>query len=332
MSPRILSNSQIRDFLLKASRQQWINYIGQLHCALKRYSNNPSIVPPRTVEPTPDGSCIHFVMPVLDDVYCGVKTMGYNATAGTGFDGSVIVTDPKSGILKGVAEVKVVTGVRTAMSSCIGLLRQLPLFGQSVKVTVFGTGLQAFWHAYICSKLLEGKKVTINFAYRSKPMDTSLLQKYAAGVDLLQVPLSDHAGISKLVSQSDIIFGCIPSTSPAILKKDLDTPSTPNYTYISLIGSYKSHMHECDTALIDEFKGQNAKILVDSIEHTLAESGELIDAHTEPHHLLELGQLDDSTPMPATQINEHKKVTLCKIVGLAVMDVSTAQTLLDVVE
>ncbi|CEP64591.1 uncharacterized protein LALA0_S12e02454g [Lachancea lanzarotensis] len=329
MKFKTLSNSQVRELLLGASRTQWTKYIGQLHTALKRYSQNPGIVPPRIVEPIPDGSTIHFVMPVLDDIYCGVKTMGYNAAAGTGFEGSVIVTDPKSGILKGVAEVKELTGVRTAMTSCIGLVRQLPLFGQTVIVTVFGTGLQAFWHAYICSKLLEGKNITVNFAHRKTPMDTSLLQKWIAGLTVNQIPLSDNTEISKAVSQSDIIFGCVPSTSPAILKKDLESPLGPSYTYISLIGSYKSHMHECDTALVEEFKAQDAKILVDSAEHTLAEAGELIDAQVVPEQLLELGKLEDSTQVPTVQINEKRQVTLCKIVGLAVMDVSTAMSLLN---
>ncbi|SCV02507.1 LAME_0H02080g1_1 [Lachancea meyersii CBS 8951] len=329
MYPHIISNSQIRDLFLEASQGKLVDYITQLHKALQRYSKNPGIVPSRFVQPTPDGSTTHFNMQVLDDVYCGVKTLGYNPANGSGFEGVVIVTDPKSGRLKGVAEVKELTGVRTAMCSCIALLRQLPLFEESVKIAVFGTGLQAFWHAYICCKLLEGRKITVSFAYRCTPMDTTVLQQKIPDLNIIQMPLGDQIGISKLVCESNIIFGCIPSTVPGILKKHLDQQCGPSYTYISLIGSYKSHMHECDTLLVEEFKQQGAQILVDSIEHTLAEAGELIDAQVEAQQLLELGQLDRAASVvPAAHVGGHRKVTMCKIVGLAVMDVSVAQAVL----
>ncbi|SCV03980.1 LANO_0G07426g1_1 [Lachancea nothofagi CBS 11611] len=327
MDSSIIQDSQVQQHFLNASREQLIAYIDQLQSALRRYSSNPVIIPPRIVSSTPDGTSTFLIMPVVDDVYCGVKSLGFSSTSGQGFVGAVVVTDSKSGSLVGVVQAKQLTAVRTAMSSCIGL-RDLSLFGPSVKITVFGTGLQAFWHLYICCKLLQGKSITATIVYRSSPMDTTSLQAHLPDLTIGQVSLSDKNAVPQLVGQSDIIFGCVPSTDPTILQEHFQNFSGPGYTYISLIGSYKSHMHECDTPLVELFKTQDTKILVDSIEHTLLESGELIDAEVKPTHLLELGQLTPNTPVPKTQCGNNRKITLCKIVGLAIMDISMAQALL----
>ena len=328
MSTPIIQDDQVRDHFLTASSQALCGYIDHLQAALNRYSLNPKVIPPRYVGTTPDGTTTHLFMPVLDDKFSGLKTLGYNPSSDLGFVGAVTVTEPQSGALIGVVQAKQLTAVRTAMASCIGIRRDFSAFGSEVHITVFGTGLQAFWHLYICAKLLEDRKVTTTVVYRSSPMDIDLLKSHLPSLEVTQVQLKKTAEVRETVSQSDIVFGCVPSSEPAILEEYLSSGCGPKYTYISLIGSYKPHMHECNTALVKLFQEKKVQILVDSREHTLLESGELIDASAESVQLLELGELNSDVPVPKANCQPDRLVTLCKIVGLAIMDVSMAHALL----
>lgn len=328
MCSAIIQDVQVQKHFLNVSHKALCRYIDQLQIALHRYSSRPEIIPPRLVDTTMNGNTTHLIMPVLDDVFSGLKWLGYNPQGGLGFVGAVTVTDPRSGGLIGVVQAKQLTGVRTALASCIGIRNQLSAFKNKTSITVFGTGLQSFWHIFVCAKLLEGREIAVNVIYRSSPMDTALVEDHLPSLKVAQIQLSDTEQVRDKVSQSNIIFGCVPSTEPSILKEYLEASSGPEYTYISLIGSYKSHMHECDTALVEQFKDQGVQILVDSKEHTLIEAGELIDANVAPTQLLEIGNLEPNKPLPKSTCKNGKLVTLCKIVGLAIMDVSMAKTLL----
>ena len=155
-------------------------------------------------------------------------------------------------------------------------------------------------------------------------------------IELNQYQINDISSEGNgAVSNSDIIFGCLPTLEPNLFLRQLLNSKASveqKHTYISLIGSYKPVMHECDKELIDKFKSDNesACILVDSREHTLLESGELIDSNIAPHNLIEIGELDT---LKDTVLNLNEKgckrtITLCKIVGLAVMDVALAKEFL----
>ncbi|SCV03707.1 LAMI_0H10308g1_1 [Lachancea mirantina] len=327
MGVKVVRDAVVHQFFASASRNALLGHIGALEKALQRYSANPSIVPPRIVRDTPKSGTLHMIMPVIDDTYCGVKTLGFNPNGNTGFVGSVNVVEPDSGALVGVVDAKVLTAVRTAMSSCIGLLKFIDLLGPSVTVTVYGTGLQAFWHLFLASRLLEGKDVSANILYRSKRMESKELERYFPKLKINQINVSDSAQVSDVVAKSGIIFGCIPSERPSILAAYLDKEGAP-FTYVSLIGSYKPHMHECDESLINYFKDQKAGIIVDSTNDSLLESGELIDAKVAPEQLVELGKLSENSKNLKALFPHQRQVVLSKIVGIAIMDVSVASGLL----
>lgn len=144
-----------------------------------------------------------------------------------------------------------------------------------------------------------------------------------------QIPLSDTQSVSSAISKSHVIFGCVPSLEPNLTYDLLaDINSQVTHTYVSLIGSYKPEMHECDSKLVNEFKAQKVPILVDSKEHTLLESGELIDASVKEDELIEIGHLTESLK-PITLKENGRTVSLCKIVGLAIMDLCIAKKFLE---
>lgn len=341
MNEVIISDEEVSEFFLAANKETHLEFLQELETALQRYSANPAIIPPRIKGCTPSCLTVHLYMPVIDDVYSGVKSLGYNASSNMGFVGSINVTDAASGALFGALEAKQVTGVRTALTSCIGLYHQLNKFENIpiINCTVFGSGLQAFWHIFFASQLFKGRceSFKVNVLYRKNPMDLEPLlkvigsQKESEEVVVEQFPLSDTDKVRTCVATSHVIFGCIPSPVPNLLFRDLAVPDTEvKHTYISLIGSYQTHMHECDDETIMQFKEQGVPIIVDSKEHTPLEAGELYDNKVRQEQLIEIGELAGATlPTLKCPVSE-RTVTLCKIVGLAIMDICVSKKLLEI--
>lgn len=339
MNSKIVEDPEVADFFIRASTETLLSFLLELESALKKYSNNHAIIPPRIVGNIPSGSTMHMYMPVIDDVYSGVKTLGYNSESNMGFVGSINVTDAESGMLYGTLQAKEITGVRTALVSCLGLYYQMERFESAdiINCTVFGTGLQAFWHVLCCVQLFRGKcrQFNVNILYRSSKMDLKRFERIFTSDDtnteisINQIQLSDAKDVKKALANSHIIFGCTPSVTPNLHYADLAEVETDvSHTYISLIGSYKPHMHECDSELVGEFQKQGVPILVDSKEHCLLEAGELIDNNTDPSQLQEVGLLREQKPH-FIKCQNSRTITLCKIVGLAIMDICVAKKLLE---
>ncbi|QLQ80212.1 hypothetical protein HG537_0D02130 [Torulaspora globosa] len=337
MNCKIVEDSEVKEFFSDAQAWIFLLFLDELTVALQRYSDNPSIIPARIVGNIPSGSTLHMYMPVIDDVYSGVKTLGYNPSSGLGFVGSINVTDPESGVLYGTLQAKQITAIRTALASCIGLYSQLDRFDNTdvINCTVFGSGLQAFWHIVCCATLFGGKRFNVTIVYRTREMDLRqfdtimFLKESVRKLTFNQVKLSDSVLTSRAVVNSHVIFGCIPSETPSLRYSDLAQIGTKvSHTYISLIGSYKPFMHECDQALIEKFQRQKIRILVDSKEHCLLEAGELIASDVQEYQLQEIGHLSQQ-PLQAIKCNENNRtISLCKIVGLSIMDICVAKKLL----
>lgn len=326
MCHAMISDRQVREYFLLMDRDMIVKYIKYLHASLKVYSSNPSIVPPRVMKSTPDGSTLHIYMPVIDDEYSGIKMLGFNPQSKKGFTGSINVTDSHSGDLIGIVSGKQLTGIRTALCSCIGLYFQLNQFHDSViEITIFGSGLQAFWHAFVTSKVFD-KPLRVNVIYQSCLLPTDDLELHLSNISFRQYKANNVENIEKCVRRSHVIFGCIPSVHPSIFLRYLIHPG-PNHTYISLIGSYTPLMHECDSDLIAQFQNQKIKIIVDSKQYCLHDAGELIDSNIQSDELIEIGELDENTLNLNCSIS-LRTVTLSKIVGLAIMDICIAKHIL----
>ncbi|QHS73182.1 uncharacterized protein SPAR_G00920 [Saccharomyces paradoxus] len=359
MNNSIVTDDEVREFYLNCSSHTIIETLIGLHDSLRLYSQNHGILPNRIFkkldEGNEDANISHIFMPVVSKDFSGIKVLVNNNNKN--FQGVINLIEPETGKLVGCFEAKQITAIRTALVSCIGLYRQLSdshdkLFrfeDGTCHLTCFGTGLQAFWHIYIAVKLIFSgivdeslKLVEINILYHNNMMDLDCVEsiKKSFGGDLKiklnQYQMKDMSlKDNGVVSSSDIIFGCLPTLEPNLFLKQLvnnEASTEQKHTYISLIGSYKPVMHECDKELIDKFKqnDENTCILVDSREHTLLESGELIDSNIAPHDIIEIGELDSmkNIVLDLNEKNCKRTITLCKIVGLAVMDVALAKEFL----
>lgn len=106
------------------------------------------------------------------------------------------------------------------------------------------------------------------------------------------------------VRKADVIFCCTPSIDPLFPAEFLTSREGQRKgRYISAIGSYAPHMCEIHP---DVFKAavqpdhghhhhkhakQGGVIIVDSLESSLKEAGEIIQAKLKPEHLVEIGEL-----------------------------------------
>ncbi|CDO96399.1 unnamed protein product [Kluyveromyces dobzhanskii CBS 2104] len=327
MSVKTLLDPQVKSHFLKLSQAEVVSHLLTVQDGLTKYSENPAIVPPRTKVFTPRGDTMHMFMPVVDDVYCGVKTLGFNASSGLGFVGAITVLDPHTGLPRGVVDAKQVTGIRTALSSHIGLYKVKDKFADISKlhVTVFGTGLQAFWHSFVCAKIFSDKEIQLNVVYRSNKLNDEELLQSCSNVKTVNYVKGNSDQVADLCNNSHVIFGTLPTTDPSIFKRFFKESTHISFTYIGLIGSYQPHMHECDVELVSLFQEQGAKIIVDSKEHSLLEAGELITPGVEPSELIEIGQLESASDVKIEASIGSRSITLSKVVGLAIMDIVSAK-------
>ena len=107
------------------------------------------------------------------------------------------------------------------------------------------------------------------------------------------------------VRKADVIFCCTPSVEPLFPAEFLTSrEGQKKGRYISAIGSYAPHMCEIHPDVfrhaVESHTGhrhhhkhaqQGGVIIVDSLESSLKEAGEIIQAKLKPEHLVEIGEL-----------------------------------------
>lgn len=317
---------------------------------LINYEKDPSsIVPPRTVQTsnTENSDSTHLFMPCIAPNEVGIKLISggpSNSQKGLGFQGCILILDEFSGSLQGVLNAKTITAFRTALASTLGLVKVFDPYGKEndipAVISVFGVGLQAYWHIKLSLILYEGKVNHVNIVNRSmnnaQELGARLSKEFPNTTFESHLYGEPHqlTTIQSRVSQSSIIFGCLPSTE-TVIKKCYINPEPSKKKYISLIGSYKPHMIELDLDFITpNYKNSSSspKIIVDSKEHTLHEAGELIQAKIGADQLLEITELYSENVDPRDYTTSSNVVVL-KIVGLSVMDITIANLIIqDILE
>lgn len=312
---------------------------------LINYEKDPaSIVPPRTVQMsnTENSDATHLFMPCIAPNEVGMKLISggpSNSKNGLGFQGCILVLDEYSGSLQGVLNAKSITAFRTALASTLPMVKVFDPYDNDVQVSgisVFGVGLQAYWHVKLALILYRGKVRNVNIINRTlanaQVLANNLFMEFPEiSFEAYLYAQEDHVStIQKQVTNSSIIFGCSPSTE-AIIKNDYINQNPDTKKFISLIGSYKPHMIELDLDfIVPQYKQASAKpkILVDSKEHTLHEAGELIGSGMDAEQLIELTELYSSTIDPR-EYTTSSNVVVLKLVGLSVMDLSIAKLIIN---
>lgn len=285
--------------------------------------------PLRTVFATKANNTCIF-MPVSDTASTGVKVV---TVSPSGIQGVIDIFSP-DGRLQGLLAAAEVTAFRTALASMTLFVRCHSL--RKENILVFGSGRQAEWHARLALLLYPDQIRRVTFINRGRQrleemerdVFSDLRQRYPNIVvtTLAKEGTADYDDrLLKELQACDVIFSCTPSVEPNFEYAALQ--SAPKRRFISLIGSYKPHMHEVDT---DTLLSGGGKVYVDSKSACLEESGELITAKVKEDQLSEMGDLlGELDPSQGIDIPEGCNV-IYKCVGMGLMDLVIGKKVLDV--
>lgn len=213
----------------------------------------------------------------------------------------------------------------------------------SSKMVVFGSGKQAEWHVRLALLLVPGIKGVTVINRGKKRLDDlesevlSDLRKSYTGVAFNTLSQEEDSSnytqkVRSVLGDSNVICGCTPSTSPLFTSSDLAN-GPEGGRFMSLIGSYKPHMHEIDTDTLKLARGKDgsSKIWVDLADACLEEAGELIKAGLGKRDLTEIGELFSREEGGRKGVLEKgKELTLFKCVGFGFMDLVISKALLKV--
>lgn len=283
------------------------------------------------------------------------QTMGAWPGAGTrdtSPQGSITLLDAE-GMPFGLLNAHELTAFRTALVA-------LMIFGKRKKVktmTVFGAGKQAYWHIRL-ALVLRGSEINrVYIVNRSFDRAAQLLKDiYSAenaswrGDVKFSAVSADFGDYGRIlhgaVRKADAIFCCTPSIDPLFPAELLTSrDGRQKGRLVSAIGSYKPHMSELHPDILrDEVTvgrphrhfhkhtKRSGVVVVDSLDASFKEAGEIIKAEVKSHQVVELGELlmmreatratrkeDDDEDRQLREWVERGNV-IYKSVGLGLMD------------
>ena len=228
----------------------------------------------------------------------------------------ILLCSAETGEVSCILEGGSITALRTAATTAVAtkhLARQ-----DACHLGVFGAGVQA-------RSQIEAHREARNFEtiiiYDPDHKKAEALAQHFQIVCGQSCPCSVAKSPDELLALSDIIVTATTSQTPVF-----NGDSLRQGTHVNAIGSYKPHVREVDDVTI-----RRARIFVDSYEHALKESGDLmIPLRTGvigEHDILgELGEL----VLGRKKGREHQdEITFFKSVGLSVQDIAVAQKVLE---
>ncbi|KAI0022803.1 ornithine cyclodeaminase [Xylariomycetidae sp. FL0641] len=330
MSLTILSDEVITQLLESLTCEQAEDLAHTLSCALHEYSTGTQSLeaglihqPERTVVQSATTGATTLFMPTLAPAGHGVKVVTLSTP---GADpslpsikptGSVTLYSPL-GTPVGFLHAQTLTAFRTALASSCLLQKR----NRVQTITVFGTGLQAYWHIRL-SLLLRGSTIrnvnVINRRFSDNARD--ILGKFYAipqevkqregwedtKFSILTPNYTEYNRLQKeQIRAADVLYCCTPSTEdlfdPTILT---NIEGRRKGRLIVAIGSYQPHMRELPRELLMQATKQHhhghvhfhrhavegGVVVVDTLDGALKEAGEIMEAGLQPKQLVELGEL-----------------------------------------
>ena len=232
----------------------------------------------------------------------------------------LLLLDPATGVPLGLVEGSTLTALRTGAAS--GVASRWLSRPESAVLAVFGAGVQARTQAQAVCAVRTIRSIVVFDPLASRASD------FARDIALLGPPVpADVRPVptpAEAVRGADII--CTATTSPKPVFDDRDL--RPG-VHINAVGSYQPHVQEIPSGTV-----ARAKVVVDSVEAALDETGDLIQAIAAgafaPDRIhAEIGQVA-SGARPGRASNEE--ITLFKSVGLAVQDMAAGLRALEEAE
>ncbi|KAI1763916.1 ornithine cyclodeaminase [Hypoxylon sp. FL1150] len=328
MSLTVLSDEQIRGLLENLSSNEVDKFIDTLRNALHEYSTGTQSIDDGVIH-QPERTSVHsnttgattLFMPSFSASGHAIKVVTVSSPLSTTLPairptGSVTLYSPEGPPI-GFLHAQTLTAFRTALASSCLLLKRARVH----TITVFGAGLQAYWHIRL-ALMLRGHTIRevyiINRRFSDSARDTfkkiygipqeakqregweqakfSLLTPGYGEFDRLQ---KDH------MRASDVIYCCTPSTD-ALFDASILTSHEGRRKgrLIVAVGSYTPKMRELPRELLVQATKSHSSglhyhkhateggvVIVDTLDGAMKEAGEIIEAGLAPKQLVELGEL-----------------------------------------
>lgn len=331
----LVPESDLAGLIRNLSKAQADPLLACLSDALTTYSRQqadpqatgPIQQPLRLAFNTADGNARLF-MPAADAHTTGIKVV---TVPRQGDIKATISLFNEDGSLRGLLSAAEITAFRTALASMTLLTKAREV--SKKEIVIFGAGRQAEWHARLAVILFGDEVSKITFVNRSAGRLATMfdilspdLRQKVPKLELVQMakdktPENEYTdNLRQALQNAAVIHCCTPSTEPLFVRADLG----PNTKFISLIGSYKPHMQEIDG---ETLLSGDSQIFVDSKQACLEEAGEIIMAKVKEEQLTEIGGWF-AEGHDALSVSSGSNI-IFKCVGMGVMDLAVAQTLLE---
>ncbi|KAI0004432.1 ornithine cyclodeaminase [Xylariaceae sp. FL0662B] len=329
MSLAVLSDEDIRTILESLTHEEAGDLQNTLRCALHEYSTGTQSVDAGLIH-QPDRTLVHskttgattLFMPSHAPAGHGIKVITVPRSSTESSPpanrptGSVTLYAPNGDPI-GFLHAQTLTAFRTALASSILLTKRTTVH----TLTVFGAGLQAYWHIRL-ALMLRGS--TIRHVYilnrRFSENAQGIIRKfYGVPTEAKRREGWEHAQFSVLtpgygdyprlqkdyIRAADVIYCCTPSTEDLFEAGILTShDGRRKGRLIVAVGSYTPQMRELPRDLLlqatkvhtghlhfHKHAVEGGVIIVDTLDGVLKEAGEIIEAGLEPRQLVELGEL-----------------------------------------
>jgi len=223
---------------------------------------------------------------------------------------TIQLNDPETGMPLALMEGGYITAMRTGAAS--GVATKYLARRSSRVVGIIGTGIQARTQLRAVLEARNVEKVFVYDAVAGRAREYAEEMSERLGVNIIPVSSAEKA-----VKEADILIIATTAKEP-VLNGNWLQPGT----HINAIGWMGRNARELDSNTI-----KRAKLVVDSKEAVLAESGDILipireGVITKDHIYAELGEIVIGRKAGRVSDNE---ITLWKSVGLAIQDAATAK-------
>jgi len=288
--------------------------IDAMASAFSQLSDQAVTLPLRTQIQIPQQDATSLFMPAYlhKDKQLGIKIVSVfpnNAARDIpSINGIIVLLDGDTGEVSAVLDAGYITALRTGAAS--GLATKLFARDDAKHVAIIGSGVQA--HTQLEAVALVRDIQTVTVWSRNNDNAQTFAQAWQGSFNITACK-----DIRSAVQHADIICTATNSTEALIHLADIK----PN-AHINAIGSHSKKMHEIANDVI-----ANSTVVVDQIDAALSEAGEIHSAIEA--NMLDVNALVEIGSYVNADTSELKnKPTLFKSVGLAIQDISVAQSCL----
>ncbi|MFQ6080569.1 MAG: ornithine cyclodeaminase family protein [Candidatus Bathyarchaeia archaeon] len=223
---------------------------------------------------------------------------------------TIQLNDPKTGMPLALMEGGYITAMRTGAAS--GVATKYLARRNSRVVGIVGAGIQARAQLWAVREARDVEKVFVYDAVAGRARGYAEEMSERLGVNIIPV-----SSVEKAVREADILVTATTAKEP-VLNGNWLQPGT----HINAIGWMGRDARELDSNTV-----KSARLIVDSKEAVLAESGDILipikeGIITKDHIYAELGEIVIGRKAGRVSDNE---ITLWKSVGLAIQDAVTAK-------